>query len=92
LPRFFYQLSGGRDDLGPSETVLPDVGAARRVAVRFLAQSLLDRAEGFWDQPDWEVIVSDEDQLTLFTLRVLGTDAPAAVVAVPVAPEAPIPE
>lgn len=38
---------------------------------------LCDVAEHFWDDADFELTVTDDNGLILFTMRVVGTEAPA---------------
>lgn len=74
---YFFHYSDGivvRDDTG---TDLRDIEAARVEAVKLAGQMLVDGAAGFWSHEEWQLRVADEDDLTLFTLEVVGTAAPA---------------
>ena len=76
MPRFLFQLSEGVRDLGPTEVELETSEHARVVAVQFLAQALADEAARFWDDPDWRLTVTTDDQLALFTIEVVGSALP----------------
>jgi len=55
---------------------LPDIAAARREAVRFAGELLID-SEGSFQGEEWVVTVTDDSGLVLFTINVLWTAAPA---------------
>jgi hypothetical protein len=78
VPRFFFHTNN------PLEPALQDEGleletvhAARCKAVRYAGQLLCDVGERFWDTADFELSVTDDRGLILFTMRVVGTEAPA---------------
>ena len=50
---------------------------AKCQAVRYAGEVLCDAAEHFWDSADFELTVTDEKGLILFTMRIVGTEAPA---------------
>lgn len=53
-----------------------DLRIAKCEAVRYAGSLLCDLAENFWDDADFELTVTDEEGLILFTMRVVGTEAP----------------
>ena len=62
----------------PSEQVdLPDLDAARREAVRYAGELLGDEDADFAVSEDWTITVADRTGLTLFTVTMLWTGAPA---------------
>jgi hypothetical protein len=55
----------------------PTIGRAKCEAVAYAGRLLCDAAEHFWDSGDFELTVTDERGLILFSMRVVGTEAPA---------------
>ena len=79
MPRYFFHTNHPaervlQDDEG---MVFPDVQKAKGEAVAYAGRLLCDAAENFWDNADFELTVTDAKGLILFTLRVVGTQAPA---------------
>lgn len=76
MPRYFFHVEGHPDDLGME---LPTIARAKCEAVRYAGQLICDQAEDFWDAREFTLTVSDESGLTLFSLVLVGTEAPAAI-------------
>jgi hypothetical protein len=74
MPRFYFHVDGPPDNLGMD---LPNVAAAKCAAVRYAGQLICEEANSFWDSGDFEMTVTDEDDLVLFSLVLTGIDAPA---------------
>jgi hypothetical protein len=74
VPRYYFHVTDSRDYPDLQGTDLPDVRAARREAVRFAGKLLGKAADTFWDGQEWQMRVTDENDLTLFTLLFIGTD------------------
>ena len=77
MPRYHFNLSDGFTDIDVEGYELADLAAARTAAVLFLARLLIDEPEAFWKDGQWMLNVTDDGGLTLFTLRVFATEAPA---------------
>ena len=78
MPRYFFTVA--EDGLACVRPVdLPDLASVRREAVR-TACSLIEEESGtFWENGgEWEMTVTDERGLTMFSLIFLATNAPAA--------------
>jgi hypothetical protein len=79
VARYFFHTNH------PAERILQDdegmvfsnVQKAKAEAVVYAGRLLSDAAEHFWNNADFELIVTDAKGLILFTLRVVGTEAPA---------------
>ena len=78
MPLYFFHTNH------PSAKFTQDEGlefgslqTAKCEPVRFAGQVLCDAAEKFWDTADFEMTVTDVTGLILFTMRVVGTEAPA---------------
>ena len=78
MPRYYFNVHDGRffsDEVG---TELPDLAAARRLAVVASGEAIKDLAEQFWDTSEWRMDVSDEQGKVLFTLRLTSIE-PASI-------------
>ncbi|WP_420137221.1 DUF6894 family protein [Sphingomonas sp.] len=75
MPRFSITAHRGAEDPDTSWVELPDFAAARREAVRFAGELLIDAGSDF-DGVDWIVAMRDEAGCTVFTINVLWTAAP----------------
>lgn len=73
MPRYFFHVEDGPDDLGMD---LPSLGDAKCQAVRYAADIMCDSAATFWDKAAFTMWVEDDTGLILFSIHVLGTDAP----------------
>lgn len=74
---FFFNLAGAVHDPDEDGWELASLGEARETAVRFVADYLRDRPEVVWLGDEVRLEVTDSKQLILFTLIVVGVDAPA---------------
>ena len=77
MPRFHFHISDQivrRDEEG---TELSDLTAARREAVKLAGAMVSERAEHFWRDDDWKLDVTDDRGLLLFSLVIMGFDAPS---------------
>lgn len=74
MPRFYFHVSDSRDYPDLQGTELPDLESAQREAVRFSGQLLAKAADTFWNSQEWHMRVTDDADLTLFTLMFIGTE------------------
>ena len=73
--RFFFNLAiHDSDNVGVE---LADMGPARVYSALHAAEIIRDQPELVWSGAEVRVEVTDEDRLVLFTVIVLGVDAPA---------------
>ena len=87
MARYFFHLSMGAEDLDREGVELDGLEEARRIGVRFLAQTLHDHADDFWISPEWRLDVADEAGLTLFSVHAFAQDAPVAAITATIKPE-----
>jgi hypothetical protein len=74
MPAFHFQLDGDPD----AEAIeLSDLAGAKCEALHFAARHICEAANAFWDRVEWTLSVSDEKRLTLFALRIVGTESAA---------------
>lgn len=79
MPRFFFHSNNPAEQIVQDDEGIdfPSVHHAKCQAVAYAGRLLCDSAEHFWDRGDFELTVTDENGLILFTMRVVGTEAPA---------------
>ncbi len=78
MPRFFIHTNnpvdgGVQDNEGVEFSSVHD---AKCQAVSYAGGLLCDVGGKFWDTADFELTATDESGLILFTMRVIGTEAP----------------
>lgn len=78
VPRFHFHTENGVRFTDVHGIELPDLEAAKTSAVQVLTRALHDERHDFWSNESLRVIVSDEDDLTLFSLDLSLTRSPAA--------------
>jgi hypothetical protein len=74
MPRFFFHVRDGQTYVDLQGTVLADIDAAKREAVRFAGHLLSDQPDTFWEGTEWVLRVTDEKDLTLFSLTFFASD------------------
>lgn len=74
VPRFFFHVEGSPDNLGLE---LPSIAQAKCEAARYAGHLLCDAADSFWTKAEFNMQVTNETGLVLFTITISGTDAPA---------------
>ena len=76
MPRYFFNIDdGGGPDTEGHE--LRNVAEAKCEAVKLAGRVICDDADRFWDTGDWNMTVTNEDKLTLFSLTFFGTEGAA---------------
>jgi len=78
MPRYYFHITDGQrfDDLQGTE--LPDLASARMEALRFASGLLADAKPNFWTGEEWTMRVTDDADLTLFTLMFVATNSAAS--------------
>ena len=77
MPRFYFHTEDGELLLDRDGADLPDLDAAKDAAVQIMSESLRGNSRLFWDTEGYRVIVTDAQDLTLFSLQVSATYAAA---------------
>jgi hypothetical protein len=70
MPRFYFHLED-HDEIGCE---LASLVEARREALKYLADSMTDSADNFWDRGNMRLEVENEDGALLFAIQVVGID------------------
>ncbi len=76
MPRYFFDVRDGeyiRDEVGHE---FADLEAARIQAVLLSTELLKENPSKFWDGEEWQLEVRDEEDLILFMLTFMATNAP----------------
>ena len=76
--RYFFNLAGAVYDPDVEGYEFATPGEARAHAVIHAAEMIRDHPTVIWSGEDFRVEVTDENQLVLFTVIVVGVIAPAA--------------
>ena len=75
---FFHSNHPTERDIQDDEGFdFPSIEEAKRQAIIYAGALLSDSALTFWDTADFELTVTDENGLILFSARVTGVEAPA---------------
>lgn len=78
MPHFYFNVHDGHDIPDEDGQELPNVDAAKVQAVIVAADMLRDHAHAFWRDGEWRLDVTDEAGTVLFSLTMIGADAPPA--------------
>jgi hypothetical protein len=73
----FFNLAGAVYDPDVEGIEMASIGDARSEAARFAGELIRDQPNLIWAGEEIRVEVTDANQLILFTIIVLGVDAPA---------------
>ena len=74
----FFNLAGAVYDPDVKGLKMPSLVEARLEAARYIGEVIRDRPNLVWAGEEVRVEVTDDRQLVLFTVIVLGVDAPAS--------------
>ena len=74
MARYFFDVHDGDDYPDEEGVELAGVEAARREAVHYAGQLLVDGSERFWDGSDWRMVVRNATGSVVFTLRFIAEE------------------
>jgi hypothetical protein len=77
MARYFFNEFDGQYKVDDRGLDLPTLETARLEAVRYAGEAMRDQPELAWKGEEFRVEVTDDKQLVLFTVIVLGVEAPA---------------
>jgi hypothetical protein len=75
MPQYFFHIDDGSNP-DTDGVELADLATAKCEAVKVAGNIICEAAGDFWSKQEWAMTVTDESGLTLFALRVIGTEAP----------------
>ena len=76
--RYFFNVSSGNAPSFPQCIDLSSIQDARREAAKMACAAISEDPDTFWRTREWQLTVTDDRGLNLFSLLILATDAPAA--------------
>ncbi|MFL6762449.1 MAG: DUF6894 family protein [Sphingomicrobium sp.] len=77
MARYYFNIDDGA---GIEDTVgmeLSSLAEAKCEAVSYAGRLICDHAGRFWNSGDWNMTVTNENGLSLFSLQLVGTESPA---------------
>jgi hypothetical protein len=77
VPQYFFNEFDGQYKVDDRGLELPTLEEARLEAVRYAGEAMRDQPELAWKGEEFRVEVTDEKELVLFTVIVVGIVAPA---------------
>jgi hypothetical protein len=77
VARYFFHLEHTKTLTDREGSEHPDLNAAKRHAVKVVADTLSSEPQTFWDSDVFRVTVSEADGLVLFTVEVVASLSPA---------------
>ena len=75
MARYFFNVHDGFERPDHEGTELAGMIEARRAALQICTELLKRDESTFWDNPNWQVEVTDEQHLILFTISIRAWDA-----------------
>lgn len=78
VKRYFFNVRNGGISPFPQCIDLSSIQEVRQEAVNLACLALGDNPEEFWRAGEWQLTVTNESGLNLFSLLILATDAPVA--------------
>lgn len=76
MPRFFFNIDDGLSQ-DVEGTELPSLEVAKREAVTLAGHLIADSSATFWERRAFNMAITDENGMVLFTLEFVGVEAPA---------------
>ncbi|QGN54634.1 hypothetical protein [Novosphingobium sp. Gsoil 351] len=73
MPLFYFHIDGEGLDANGCE--YDDLATAKCAAVKMAGEILCDESDHFWDRMEWRMTVTDESDLSLFSLTFFATEA-----------------
>lgn len=71
MPRFFFDTDDASAPADVDGVELPNLAAARDMALRYAGECLMSHPQDCWDRGEWRLVVRDESRATLFSVQVL---------------------
>ena len=77
MPRFHFNILNGGVDYDDTGTEMASIAEAKREARRYAAEMLADSVLASNPDDKWQIEVTDDKKLVLFSLGITMHDAPA---------------
>lgn len=78
VSRYFFNVSGGEATPFPQCLDLRNIREVRREASRMACKAISDNPDAIWKTGEWQLTVTDDRGLNLFSLLILASDAPVS--------------
>jgi hypothetical protein len=76
---FYFDVADANPPIPCVGVELSSIAEARGHALKYAGQLLFDQDPEFWNSDEWIMTVSDETHLTLCTLTISASNAPATM-------------
>lgn len=76
---FYFEIADAKQNIPCVGENLPSLAAARCFALKYAALLLCDQEDVFWEGEEWVMTVTDANRLTMFTIMICATAAPATL-------------
>ena len=83
MPKYHFHIDDGGSAPDREGVELENLAVAKCEAIRMAGRIICDAAASFWDRAEWTMTVTDDTGLTMFTLQIVGTEAPACQISAP---------
>ena len=77
MPKYHFNIADGHSPHDSEGIEVESLAVAKCEAIRMAGRIICDAAASFWDRAEWTMTVTDDTGLTMFTLQIVGTEAPA---------------
>ena len=74
MPRYFFHVHYNTAQPDSDGSELANLQAAQAAAVRLCGEMIRELDGKFWDAPQWQLRVTNQDQRPLFTLTLSAED------------------
>lgn len=79
MPVFYFEIADAKPNIPCIGENLPSLAAARCFALKYAALLLCDQEDVLWEGEEWVMTVTDANRLTMFTIMICATAAPATL-------------
>jgi hypothetical protein len=78
MPIIKFDVQSATGDKDRTVFECEEISEAQREALKLAGTAISDAGGTFWQNPEWMLIATDETDVTVFQLQVLGAEGPAA--------------
>lgn len=79
MPIYYFEIADANPAIPCVGENLSSLAAARCFALKYAGLLIRDQGEVFWGGEEWVMTVSDVNHLTMFTIMICSTAAPATL-------------
>ncbi len=78
VSRYFFNITNGEAAPYPQCLDLSSIREVRREASKMACRAITDNPDAIWKTGEWQLTVTDDRGLNLFSLLILAIDAPVS--------------